>query len=297
MMLYLPKHCRTNNERLYALKDKHKGGRCVIVGNGPSLAIRDLDRLKDEITVASNRIFLAFSETEWRPTYFTMCDVVVARENKDAIKALPLFKVFAGSVRKYYYDDPHAVLVNPPRLEDDRNARADVEGVLRLPGDRPPPEPGHRVWMKRLCLAPGTGGDAPVNTLAEDTRWPAGWNLLRGARAGHSVINLGLKIAYWMGIREVYVIGCDHKFQVPDTETGEIVYNNKVIVSKGEINHFHPDYRKPGEKWTLPRLDLIARDFAYARCVYEADGRIIRNASRFSALDVWEKVDFDTVFP
>ncbi|HOH28077.1 MAG TPA: hypothetical protein PLC40_00245, partial [Candidatus Hydrogenedentes bacterium] len=85
MMLYLPKHCRTNNERLYALKDKHKGGRCVIVGNGPSLAIRDLDRLKDEITVASNRIFLAFSETEWRPTYFTMCDVVVARENKDDI--------------------------------------------------------------------------------------------------------------------------------------------------------------------------------------------------------------------
>lgn len=297
MTIYSAKQCRDNDERLYALKDKHKGMRCVIVGNGPSLAVRDLDKLKNEITFASNRIFLAFSETEWRPTYYTMCDIVVARENVDIIKALPLFKVFAGSVRRYYHDDPRAVFVNFPRSEDEKNTTTDNKSIVRISGTTVPREPWLRGWVQRLGLMPETDKEEHIRGVSDDISWPVSWNLLRGARAGHSVMNLDLKIAYWMGIREVYVIGCDHNFQVPDTETGETIYNNKVIVSQGEINHFHPEYRKRGEKWTIPQLDLIEEEFAYARSVYEADDRAIWNASRFSKLKVWEKVDFDTVFP
>lgn len=295
MMLYSRKECRRNDERLYHLKDLHRGRRAVVVGNGPSLKISDLDRLKDEITFASNRIFLAFGETEWRPTYYTMCDAVVARENLASVRSLPLFKIFAGSVREFYQDDPSAVFVNLPRSEDERNTWVDDKGVMRM-RSRAPEEPFRRKWMRRLRLFPPKSTVPDIRALTEDTTWPVSWNLIRGARAGHSVINLGLKIAYWMGIREIYVIGCDHNFRVPDTQTGEIVYDNKVVVSQGEVNHFHPDYRKPGEKWTTPCLDVMAEEFAYARRVFEADGGRIRNASRVSKLDAWEKVDFDRVF-
>jgi len=221
---------------------------------------------------------------------------VVARENRALIQDLPLTKVLSGSVREFLHDDPRAIFVNFPRGEDEKNTWTDDNGIVRMQGYAPPPLPWYRKLAKSLGLFPATSRNASVETIANDCTWPVSWNLLRGARAGHSVINLGLKIAYWMGIRDVYVIGCDHNFQVPDTETGEIVYHNKVIVSQGEVNHFHPEYRKSGEKWTVPKLDVMAEEFAYARRVYEADGRTIKNASRFSKLEVWEQVDFDAIF-
>lgn len=240
-------HAKQNDERLLALKDIHQGKRGVIIGNGPSLTVADLEKLKNEITFASNRIYLAFDETNWRPTYYNMCDKVVARENHGTVKNLTLTKVLANSVRPVFIDDPRAIFLNPKRSKDDQ---ADV----------------------------------------------VGWDLYRGQNAGHSVVNLSIKIAYWMGIRELYVIGCDHNFVVPDTKTGEKVAHNEVIVSDGERNHFHPDYRKPGDTWTVPKLDTMAEEFLLARQILEAEGGTIKNASRFTKLDVWEKVDFDSLF-
>ncbi len=240
-------HTKQNGERLLALKDIHRGRRGFIIGNGPSLKIADLEKLKNEITFASNRIYLAFDETHWRPTYYNMCDKVVARENHDIVKSLALTKVLANSVRPVFIDDPKAIFLNPKRSKDDQS---DV----------------------------------------------VGWDLYRGQNAGHSVVNLSIKIAYWMGIRELYVIGCDHSFKVPDTKTGESVAHNEVIVSEGERNHFHPNYRKPGDTWTMPKLDTMAEEFLLARQIFEAEGGAIKNASRFTKLEVWEKVNFDALF-
>lgn len=58
----------------YNLKNKHKGKRCFLIGNGPSLRPEDLDLLKGEITFAANRIYMLFNKTEWRPTYYFCAD-------------------------------------------------------------------------------------------------------------------------------------------------------------------------------------------------------------------------------
>lgn len=60
--------------------------RVFIIGNGPSLKIEDLDLLKDEITIASNKIFLAFNDTSWRPTYYTIVDPLDIEEYYHDIK-------------------------------------------------------------------------------------------------------------------------------------------------------------------------------------------------------------------
>ncbi len=285
-----------NDQRLLSLLDSHRGKRCFVVGNGPSLKIDDLDKLTGEITFASNRIFLAFEETQWRPTYYTMCDAVVGRDNLEEVRALDLTKTLAGSVREFYRADPQAVFVNFPRSQDEKDTCVDKQGIVRMKGVEPPREPLLLKAVRLLGRAPKLSRNPTMEELRNDISWPLSWNLLRGARAGHSVINLGLKLAYWMGIREVYVIGCDHSFAVPETKTGEIVYRNEVVVSEGEVNHFHPDYRKPGEKWTTPKLDVMAEEFRYARTVFEADGGHIWNASRFSKLEAWDRVEFDGLF-
>lgn len=61
------------------LKNKYAGKRGFVIGNGPSLKIEDLTTLynNDEFSIASNKIFLAFNETSWRPSVFTIADGLV----------------------------------------------------------------------------------------------------------------------------------------------------------------------------------------------------------------------------
>lgn len=65
---------------LRTLKDIHRGKRCFIIGNGPSLRTADLDMLHEEYTFAANRIFNIFNQTNWRPTYYLSVDDRVLKE-------------------------------------------------------------------------------------------------------------------------------------------------------------------------------------------------------------------------
>lgn len=51
--------------------DKHKGERCFVICNGPSLNKHNLNLLKNEITIGANRIYLHES---FSPTYYTIED-------------------------------------------------------------------------------------------------------------------------------------------------------------------------------------------------------------------------------
>ena len=73
------------NMRLLDYKGKHKGKRCFIIGNGPSLTLKDLELLKNEITFAANSVFKLFDKTVWRPTYYFISDSDVAVDNIDEI--------------------------------------------------------------------------------------------------------------------------------------------------------------------------------------------------------------------
>lgn len=70
-----------NSRLLASYKDKFKGKRCFLIGNGPSLKAEDLDRLKNEITFGCNLIFNIFDQTDWRPTFYCISDSGVTRTN------------------------------------------------------------------------------------------------------------------------------------------------------------------------------------------------------------------------
>lgn len=84
-----------SREHLEQIRNRHKGQRGFIIANGPSLRTDDLELLKNEITIASNKIHLAFESTAWRPHYFTVTDELVwnritpdIQENYDRIYIL-----------------------------------------------------------------------------------------------------------------------------------------------------------------------------------------------------------------
>lgn len=65
------------------LHNSVKKDRCFIIGNGPSLTLEDLNRLKNEDTFACNRIYKLYKNTEWRPTYYVSQDNGVLLEIKE----------------------------------------------------------------------------------------------------------------------------------------------------------------------------------------------------------------------
>lgn len=77
-----------NDKKLLKYQNKHKGQRCFIIGNGPSLTMEDLDKLKNEICFASNKIYLAFDKTYWRPKYYCTTDQTIVKNNIDKINKI-----------------------------------------------------------------------------------------------------------------------------------------------------------------------------------------------------------------
>lgn len=59
-----------------------------VIGNGPSLRVEDLDRLKNQVCLASNKIYLAFERTAWRPAYYTCADKLVWEKVQPALPGL-----------------------------------------------------------------------------------------------------------------------------------------------------------------------------------------------------------------
>jgi len=95
---------------LEKLRDAHAGKRVVVMGNGPSLSRIDFDDLKGEITFASNKIFLAFDKTDWRPTYYSVEDDLVIIQNIGKLRSKidPASTVLMPYICKVYESDLYA---------------------------------------------------------------------------------------------------------------------------------------------------------------------------------------------
>jgi hypothetical protein len=66
-------------------KDKYRGQRCVIIGNGPSLNSTNLSLLKNEYTFGLNKIFLLFDHIDWRPTFYACVNPFVIEQSGQKI--------------------------------------------------------------------------------------------------------------------------------------------------------------------------------------------------------------------
>lgn len=225
----------------------HKGARAFIIGNGPSLRISDLERLKEEITFASNNIFVAFQETSWRPTYYTMIDREAARNNRDNVASLLSTKVM-----------PHY--------------------LYTFIGPNP-----------KCCWVPSVefnGEEAEIG-FSEDVR--------KHINCGITVTYFNLQLAAYMGISDIYLLGVDFDYgSVPKLDHD---HPEKYYAHKPEYNiYFHPDYHKVGEICNRPNMDAQYRCFQAAFRVLNQKGVRVWNASRSTKLDVFPRVDFDTLF-
>ncbi len=74
-----------NLDKWKLLKDKYKGERIFIIGNGPSLNKMPLYCLKYEYTMCFNRFNLFFERLNWKPDFYVAADDLVIKDSHKEI--------------------------------------------------------------------------------------------------------------------------------------------------------------------------------------------------------------------
>lgn len=96
-----------NIRRFRALKDKYKGKRIFILGNGPSLNQMPLYLLKDEYKMCFNRFFLMVERLNWKPDFFATTDSSVIKDIADELNNIAI-----PQVKYAFFPDLHPTNTN-----------------------------------------------------------------------------------------------------------------------------------------------------------------------------------------
>ncbi|MHA1380968.1 MAG: 6-hydroxymethylpterin diphosphokinase MptE-like protein [Candidatus Helarchaeota archaeon] len=109
---------------------------------------------------------------------------------------------------------------------------------------------------------------------------------------GGTVAYMSLQLAFYMGIKDVYLIGIDLNYNIP-----EEAKKDQIITSDGpDVNHFHPDYFGKGKRWHDPKVNRMQRSFEKAAKVFKQNNRRVFNATLGGNLKNINQVSYDNIF-
>lgn len=181
-------------------KNKYKNQRCFIIGNGPSLLIEDLEKLKNENTFASHMIYKVFNETDWRPKFYCVEDIKLLTNNLDDLQKLCNDNAyehgfFTGNMWK---DLPNSFL---------KSEKNDFWYIFKLAYN------GFPDFSLR-----------PNKYLIE----------------GYTVTYAIIQLAVYMGFTEIYLLGVDHHYEKGNNYSksiGETEVYNIPLLDKSTLSY------------------------------------------------------------
>ncbi|MDB1122429.1 6-hydroxymethylpterin diphosphokinase MptE-like protein [Vibrio algarum] len=248
---YSSKITKEEARRIRTFKNKFKGKRCFIVGNGPSLNKIDLTLLESEYTFGVNSIFFKTKEMGFKPTFYAVEDKHVLDDNLNEIKKFDCEYKFFPS----FYRD---------KTSNDGNN-------FYLPFD--------------------VGFYREEHPFFEVPRFSK--DVSKVVYAGQTVTYFNLQLAFYMGFEEVYLVGMDFDYKIPDSAK---ISEATIESTEDDPNHFHPDYFGKGKKWHDPKLNAVLLNYEKAKEQFELNGRKILNATDGGKLELYDRVPYDLLF-
>lgn len=236
--LNLSKRVRVNKKRIQKFHNIHKGKRCFVIANGPSLKNIDFNLLKNEYTIGMNRIYLMEKEMGFKPTYLAVADIAIQLAQ------------FTDEYQNY-------------------------KG------------PKFYGWGGR-ALFPNDIMD--IHYFCQHPKYDFSPDFMKTISNSRSVTNTCLLLAFYMGFSEVILIGKDHSYDIKG-KAGE-----DVVSTGEENNHFIKGYYNKGQIWKIPAYKDEELAYSLVRKGYEKAGRKIFDATVDGKLDVFEKIDFYSLF-
>lgn len=158
------------------MKDIYRGERCFIIGNGSSLRVEDLEKLKNEFTFASNRIYQIFEKTSWRPDVYMVVDGDFIKNNLEDACRVPC------KIRMLLYDE--------------------VTRDLETANDQP-----IHIWLgsKKFKIKQAPFWSEQTAEIPKD--------ISLGFSEGRTVTYNAIQFAIYMGFKEIYMLGVDYNYK------------------------------------------------------------------------------------
>ncbi len=241
--------CSPDSWYLKTLKGVHIGKRCFIIGNGPSLRAKDLDKIKDEYAFAANRIYEIFNQTDWRPQYYMATDKSFIKDNYQKLQYYDLGHMFLRTGENAALDYP---------MEKMTRIFMDYDSFFRVYKN------DNNNWTIYVS-------EDVSNHIAE----------------GATVTFANIQMALYMGFSEIYLLGVDFSYSVVVDKNGNI-HNDPTV----------KDYFSGKNYNTTSQIyESTLRAYQIAKEYCDNHNIKIYNATRGGKLEVFERVDFDTLFP
>lgn len=102
---------------------------------------------------------------------------------------------------------------------------------------------------------------------------------------GYTVTFVTIQLAYFMGFKNIYLVGVDHNF----SQKGKP--NEVQEMDNDDINHFDPSYFK-GNKWQLADLEGAELGYNTAKKFFVTDNRQIIDATVDGKLEIFPKINY-----
>ena len=182
---------KTTNMVSSEFRNKYKGKRCFVIGNGPSLTENDLLRVKDEYTFSVNMMYENFERLHWKPTFYFVNDRAMSSifENDD--------EVFLRTVNgvDWFFAECKT-------------------GLFLKYADK---TPDNMVFYKDIS-----------QRKKQNEQYDFSDDMEKGVYRGQTVLFDVLQAAAYFGFEEIYLLGVDMNYARSISKTGDRVINDKV---------------------------------------------------------------------
>ena len=126
--------------------------------------------------------------------------------------------------------------------------------------------------------------------LATDSQFPVRFSfypdISQPFTEGYTVTYVALQIAFYMGFKNVFLIGVDHNFKAVGKP------NEKQLLTGEDQNHFDPRYFS-NKQWHLPDLEASELSYHLAQFFYNRNGRQIYDATVDGNLQIFSKIPYE----
>lgn len=268
----------------------HKGERCFVIGNGPSLAQTDMSLLREEITLGSNRGFLGFERWGFPFRYWSCGDMLQMEEYASdyetglpdsTVKFIPFEYALFSKHRNQCFINQEFEATNPPLFSKDPSVfhmgNSITYTLMQM---------GAMMGCTQIVLL-GIDHHYPVSVATPATAGARGERLRKNLKRA-------LGDSVWWDMAAAAQAARRHRSVGKRAPTEKKHRELWTFQNSNAATHFDPRYTQ-GKKFLAPALDVIERAFVSAKAWGEANGVEILNATPGTRLDVLPKVKLEDV--
>ena len=252
-----------NIDNLILLKNKHLGERCFILASGPSINKQDLTLLENEYTIAVSQFFLHPQIENIKPKYHCFA---------------PQHEPFNNSTNKIIFDNYISNYKFPVKSYIGcTNFEFSYYNFLKN-------NQQYNVDAEFIDYSKGCQLDE-TNFQDENV-----WDITKNPFSPRTVIYTAIQVAYFLGFKEIYLLGVDHDYLNELYREGHHFYKEEKSFSDSEhLEQFSKErwFEEYYFRWKQYRL---MKEFLISK------GVKVFNATEGGMLDVFPRANYKDLF-